>query len=314
MAYTPTDWVNGVTDVDEAHMDKLEAGVVAAHTTADAAAPALAAHVAAADPHTGYQRESEKGVANGYASLDSGILVPDAQIPPGIARDSEVSAAIATEVTNRDAAIAAHAAAADPHTTYQKEGEKAAANGYASLDSGGKVPSAQLPAVSATIPARITTQQNVSDWNAITESGWYAGSDAANGPLTGWGWWLAEVFVFDGNHQFQRIRAVQQQNNQFEFQRAKIAGVWQGWHRAQMAGQVDGNNTVTAGWGFTMETLTYGHSRIWFAHPYPTRPTVVLTVLEAGFFMSVADLQANYVNVATNDGVWHAFMFAVIPT
>jgi hypothetical protein len=33
------------------------------------------------DDHTQYQKESEKGVANGYASLDSGILVPVAQLP-----------------------------------------------------------------------------------------------------------------------------------------------------------------------------------------------------------------------------------------
>lgn len=43
-------------------------------------------------------------------------------------------------------AVASHAAAADPHTGYQKESEKAQANGYASLDGTGKVPAAQLPA------------------------------------------------------------------------------------------------------------------------------------------------------------------------
>lgn len=43
----------------------------------------LAAHEAAADPHTGYQRESEKAAALGYASLDSSTLVPIAQIPTG---------------------------------------------------------------------------------------------------------------------------------------------------------------------------------------------------------------------------------------
>src|SRR4029453_17810775 len=45
------------------------------------------------------------------------------------------------------AAVAAHAAPADPHAGYQKESEKAAASGYASLDVTGKVPAAQLPAV-----------------------------------------------------------------------------------------------------------------------------------------------------------------------
>lgn len=42
---------------------------------------ALTAHEAATDPHPGYQLESEKGSANGYASLDSGGKVPTAQIP-----------------------------------------------------------------------------------------------------------------------------------------------------------------------------------------------------------------------------------------
>jgi hypothetical protein len=45
---------------------------------------AVAAHVAAADAHVGYQKESEKGVANGYASLGPGGLVPIAQIAAGI--------------------------------------------------------------------------------------------------------------------------------------------------------------------------------------------------------------------------------------
>ena len=45
-------------------------------TTAD-----LTAHEAATDPHAGYQKESEKGIASGYASLDGSALVPVAQIP-----------------------------------------------------------------------------------------------------------------------------------------------------------------------------------------------------------------------------------------
>lgn len=49
-------------------------------------------HDAAADPHAGYQKESEKGAASGYASLDAGGTVPDAQIPAAIARDSELHA------------------------------------------------------------------------------------------------------------------------------------------------------------------------------------------------------------------------------
>jgi hypothetical protein len=42
----------------------------------------LAAHVAAADPHLGYQKESEKAAVNGYASLDGSTRIPTGQIPP----------------------------------------------------------------------------------------------------------------------------------------------------------------------------------------------------------------------------------------
>lgn len=48
------------------------------------AAATVAAHVADADPHTGYQKESEKGVANGYAGLGAGGLVPVAQLASGV--------------------------------------------------------------------------------------------------------------------------------------------------------------------------------------------------------------------------------------
>jgi hypothetical protein len=43
----------------------------------------VTAHEAAADPHTGYQREAEKAAANGYASLDASTKVPFAQLPTG---------------------------------------------------------------------------------------------------------------------------------------------------------------------------------------------------------------------------------------
>jgi hypothetical protein len=61
----------------ESEIDTLLSG----KETAGAAASAVSAHEGAADPHVGYQKESEKGVADGYASLDSGGQVPAAQIP-----------------------------------------------------------------------------------------------------------------------------------------------------------------------------------------------------------------------------------------
>ena len=90
----------------------------------------LTAHAGAADPHTGYQRESEKGVAGGYASLDGGGTVPDAQIPASIARDSElpdlaghVAAGDPHPAYALDSDLAAHEGASDPHTGYVREAD-----------------------------------------------------------------------------------------------------------------------------------------------------------------------------------------------
>lgn len=90
---TPGGELGGTWDsftVDAVHSGSSHAAVQAAAEAT--AAAALAAHVAAADPHTVYQRESEKGVAGGYASLDGSALVPDAQIPSTITRDTELAA------------------------------------------------------------------------------------------------------------------------------------------------------------------------------------------------------------------------------
>ena len=45
------------------------------------ATPALGAHVAAADPHTGYVLESTLGAANGVATLGADAKIPGAQLP-----------------------------------------------------------------------------------------------------------------------------------------------------------------------------------------------------------------------------------------
>jgi len=76
---------------------------------AGAATAAVAAHEAAVDPHPVYLTAAEGNAAY--------------------------------EVVG---AVAAHVALADPHTQYQKESEKGAALGYAGLDAGTKVPTAQL--------------------------------------------------------------------------------------------------------------------------------------------------------------------------
>jgi hypothetical protein len=55
-----------------------------------------------------------------------------------------VGASTIESTAGSQAKVDAHTAAADPHTVYQKESEKGAASGYASLDSGTKVPTAEL--------------------------------------------------------------------------------------------------------------------------------------------------------------------------
>lgn len=65
---------------------------------------AVTAHEAASDPHPGYQLESEKGSANGYAGLDGAGLVPAAQLPAlgtgNIANDAVTNAKLANMAAN----------------------------------------------------------------------------------------------------------------------------------------------------------------------------------------------------------------------
>jgi hypothetical protein len=138
----------------------------------------VTAHEAAADPHTGYQKESEKDVANGYAGLDAGGLVPDARIAATIARDSEVTSAVSTHAGlpdphpgyATDTDLSNHAGAADPHTGYQKESEKDQNNGYAGLDGSGLVPDARIAATIARdseVTSAIATHAGLADPHSV---------------------------------------------------------------------------------------------------------------------------------------------------
>jgi hypothetical protein len=71
------------TDFDTAWSALLDADIPATIARDSEVTSAISTHEAAADPHTGYQRESEKGAANGYASLDGSTLVPAAQLATG---------------------------------------------------------------------------------------------------------------------------------------------------------------------------------------------------------------------------------------
>lgn len=98
--------LTGLSDDDHPqYTTDAEAGVIADAS----AAAAIAAHNAAADPHTGYQKESEKGAANGYASLDGSTLVPAAQLPAAtetakgaveLATSAETTAGLAVQASD----------------------------------------------------------------------------------------------------------------------------------------------------------------------------------------------------------------------
>jgi hypothetical protein len=69
-------------DVPASHSGSTHAATQAAAEAT--AAAALATHVAAGDPHTGYQKESERDAANGYCPLDASADVPLANLPASV--------------------------------------------------------------------------------------------------------------------------------------------------------------------------------------------------------------------------------------
>lgn len=131
MAYTKQSWEDEPstsTPISAARLARIEDGIEAAAATADAALPAATASGT-------YVPLSQRGAANGVATLDAGGTVPDAQLPAAVARDSEVTAAVAaheadttsvhgiadTALLATQAELDAHAAAADPHAGYVLE-------------------------------------------------------------------------------------------------------------------------------------------------------------------------------------------------
>lgn len=152
----------------------------------NAASAAIQAHEALVDPHTQYitQPELDAAVAGATGAVDSVnsktgvvVLVPgDIGADPAGAATSAVSGHVAATdphtqylnqtrgdarytkpsevLTTVDARVAAHTAAVDPHgdradaaSRFMPLAQKGAAGGVATLDVGGKIPSAQLPPI-----------------------------------------------------------------------------------------------------------------------------------------------------------------------
>jgi hypothetical protein len=123
-----------------------------------------AGHGSAADPHTQYALDSEKGAASGLATLDGSSLVPVAQLPiattaaRGVAKVDNNSAGDPVALTS-----SGHGAAADPHPQYALDSEKGALSGIATLDGSGKLTAAQLPLGSSGTTAAAGNDSRLSD-------------------------------------------------------------------------------------------------------------------------------------------------------
>jgi hypothetical protein len=108
--FTPSDHnqaISTITGLQTALDGKQASGSYASsthdHNAAYEALGAVAAHAGAADPHTVYQKESEKGQANGYASLGADGKVPAGQLPASSGSDPWTYIVLGADVTTSSA-------------------------------------------------------------------------------------------------------------------------------------------------------------------------------------------------------------------
>jgi hypothetical protein len=136
----------------------ISTAVTAEATARDTAiSGAITTHEAAADPHPQYETQTEADAR--YFRPTTGTSLTDPDIPAAIARDSEVAAAVATEATDRATAVTNEATArANADALLIPLAQKAAANGVASLDGSGLIPTAQLPPLAITDTTVVASQ------------------------------------------------------------------------------------------------------------------------------------------------------------
>lgn len=133
------------------------------------------------DQVTGAQAVSEKGQADGYASLDGDGLVPESQIPAIESPVDSVNGKTGTVILFTDDVSEG---TTNKYTTEesvssvgaQMTDEKGLANGYPELDSGGKVPESQLPASTGSVSSVFTRSGDV-----VAESGDYNSDQVTEG-------------------------------------------------------------------------------------------------------------------------------------
>jgi len=116
----PTHGDNALFTVNEGNIDhqNLSGAGTNSHSAIDT-------HLAASAPHSGHEQTANKGVAGGYASLDTGAMIPDNQIPAAITRDSEVDVqGTANEIASTGSGVAPTLSIAD---TFRITGKTATA-------------------------------------------------------------------------------------------------------------------------------------------------------------------------------------------
>lgn len=94
---------------------------------------------------TGAERSKLTGIQAGATANATDAQLRDRSTHTGTQTASTISDFSAAADARLAAGIASHEAETDPHAQYQLREEKGVADGYASLDGSGKVPSAQLP-------------------------------------------------------------------------------------------------------------------------------------------------------------------------
>lgn len=120
--------VRMIVQVGNASVVQLTVDPSVALATNQSIVNAVAAHEAKLDPHPQYIKTSQKGIANGIATLGGDGLVPLSQLPPAIATDADLAAS-----------LSAHVSAGDPHPQYMTTAETADAINQAIVAA--KVPS-----------------------------------------------------------------------------------------------------------------------------------------------------------------------------
>lgn len=262
MAYTPTTWVDNVTPVNAANLNKVETGLDAADQAATDAAAAAETKI----PLT------EKAAVNGVASLDATGKVPTAQLPPVGADLSYDGDWVAGTYQDGDIVVkdgVAYLCVGGPTTVAPDPEPWGAALGLGVLDAKGDLIGATAPDTPARVPigtdgqvltadaaqalglkwatpaAALPTRlgeyaELITDWShaAARKNGWFMGTSVANspGPLAS-NWSIGLVTAHNDIWVTQRVWGFTLAAGSPIYERRYLNGSWSAW----VAGGVTGD-------------------------------------------------------------------------